>query len=77
MNAFSTGGGAVIWGRGADKKKTTRHRVVLLEQVMGIEPTSQAWEARILPMNYTRKCLFIITDHFGKIKRILDVEIFK
>ena len=20
---------------------------------MGIEPTSQAWEARILPMNYT------------------------
>ncbi len=21
---------------------------------MGIEPTSQAWEARILPMNYTR-----------------------
>ena len=22
---------------------------------MGIEPTSQAWEARILPMNYTRK----------------------
>ena len=22
---------------------------------MGIEPTSQAWEARILPMYYTRK----------------------
>ena len=22
---------------------------------MGIEPTSQAWEARILPMNYARK----------------------
>ena len=21
---------------------------------MGIEPTSQAWEARILPMNYAR-----------------------
>ncbi len=21
---------------------------------MGIEPTSQAWEARVLPMNYTR-----------------------
>ena len=27
---------------------------VSLERVMGIEPTSQAWEARILPMNYTR-----------------------
>ena len=25
----------------------------LLEQVKGIEPSSQAWEARILPMNYT------------------------
>ena len=22
---------------------------------MGIEPTSRAWEARILPMNYARK----------------------
>ncbi len=21
---------------------------------MGIEPTSQAWEARVLPLNYTR-----------------------
>jgi hypothetical protein len=25
-----------------------------LERVMGIEPTSQAWEARILPLNNTR-----------------------
>jgi hypothetical protein len=24
---------------------------------MGIEPTPQAWEARILPLNYTRKGL--------------------
>ena len=22
---------------------------------MGIEPTYQAWEARVLPLNYTRK----------------------
>ena len=29
-------------------------RPYYLERVMGIEPTSQAWEARILPMNYTR-----------------------
>ena len=28
--------------------------VIPLERVMGIEPTSQAWEARILQMNYTR-----------------------
>ena len=26
-----------------------------LERAMGIEPTSQAWEARILPMYYARK----------------------
>ena len=24
-----------------------------LERVKGVEPSSQAWEARILPMNYT------------------------
>ena len=24
-----------------------------LEQVMGVEPTSSAWEADVLPMNYT------------------------
>ena len=24
------------------------------ERVMGIEPTSQAWKARILPLNHTR-----------------------
>lgn len=26
-----------------------------IERVMGIGPTSQAWEARILPLYYTRK----------------------
>ncbi len=25
-----------------------------LERVKGIEPSSQAWEARILPLNHTR-----------------------
>ena len=25
-----------------------------MERAMGIEPTSRAWEARILPMNYAR-----------------------
>ena len=28
---------------------------VILERVMGIEPTSKAWEALVLPLNYTRK----------------------
>ena len=26
-----------------------------VERVMGIEPTYQAWEARVLPLNYTRE----------------------
>jgi hypothetical protein len=27
---------------------------------MGIEPTYQAWEARVLPLNYTRKASAIV-----------------
>ena len=27
---------------------------VILERVMGIEPTLEAWEAAVLPLNYTR-----------------------
>ncbi len=30
-------------------------RVSRLERVKGIEPSSQAWEARILPLNHTRR----------------------
>ena len=34
-------------------------RMVLLERVMGIEPTRPAWKAGILPLNYTRITLTI------------------
>ena len=27
----------------------------ILERVMGIEPTTSAWKAEVLPVNYTRK----------------------
>ncbi len=27
-----------------------------MERVMGIEPTLFAWEAKVLPLNYTRVC---------------------
>jgi hypothetical protein len=27
----------------------------MLERVMGIEPTLSAWEAEVLPLNYTRR----------------------
>ena len=26
-----------------------------MERVMGIEPTPEAWEASVLPLNYTRE----------------------
>ena len=29
-----------------------------MERVMGIEPTLPAWEAEVLPLNYTRKIIF-------------------
>ncbi len=39
---------------------------------MGIEPTSQAWEAGILPMNYTRIGIGIIAKLPGKINHFLS-----
>ena len=36
-----------------------KNNILRLERPMGIEPTSTAWEAVVLPMNYGRKCLFI------------------
>ena len=36
-----------------------------LERLMGVEPTYAAWEAAVLPMNYSRRNSRIITDHFG------------
>ena len=57
--------GAVSAGTGSDKIKgkrilrTKKHHlsdgaVFSLERAMGVEPTSKAWEAFILPMNYAR-----------------------
>jgi tRNA (guanine-N7-)-methyltransferase len=31
---------------------------IALERVMGIEPTLLAWEAKVLPLNYTRKTVY-------------------
>ena len=33
-----------------------------VERVMGIEPTQSAWEADVLPLNYTRNDLFFIKN---------------
>ncbi len=33
-----------------------------VERVMGIEPTSSAWEAEVLPLNYTRYAAIVGPD---------------
>ena len=33
-----------------------------VERVKGIEPSSQAWEARILPLNHTRFATELVTN---------------
>ena len=48
-------------GEGALERNRLR-----LERVMGIEPTPEAWEAAVLPLNYTRsgaQSKRIIRDH--------------
>ena len=49
----------------------TEHRGMwVVERAKGIEPSSQAWEARILPMNYARiTCLFY--HSFTRISRVI------
>jgi hypothetical protein len=33
------------------------YRPQLMERVMGIEPTTSAWKAEVLPLNYTRNII--------------------
>ena len=37
-----------------------------VERIMGIEPTSTAWEAVVLPMNYIRKSYYTVLVYFTK-----------
>ena len=48
----------------------------MLERVMGIEPTYSAWEADVLPLNYTRCFLSIvrILQSIGEMSRLTVVE---
>ena len=43
---------------------TIRGGARILERVMGIEPTSSAWKAEVLPLNYTR-----LTQSFTTVNR--------
>ena len=43
-----------------------------MERVMGIEPTPSAWEAEVLPLNYTRvRASAVLGRGYGDSKRIL------
>ena len=45
-----------------------------MERVKGIEPSSQAWEARILPLNHTRAdASALVSRARPKRKKILGV----
>jgi hypothetical protein len=48
------------------------HPAQLVERVMGIGPTQPAWEAGILPLNYTRKRVAIISHSGEKINILFD-----
>ena len=47
-----------------------------MERVAGIEPASLAWEADVLPLNYTRKVIPIMNDFFGIVKRKTSVFLY-
>ena len=40
------------------KNRRMNRLLFCMEQVKGIEPSTQAWEARILPLNYTCRWIF-------------------
>ena len=45
-------------------KKGPEGPFLRLERVMGIEPTLFAWEAKVLPLNYTRVVHCLSVDDF-------------
>ena len=40
------------------------------QRVMGIEPTCPAWKAGVLPLNYTRICIYVTVKLFSRGDRI-------
>ena len=47
------------------KKYSLELKTELLERVMGIEPTLSAWEAEVLPLNYTRVSAHVYREVSG------------
>jgi hypothetical protein len=75
---------AIFQQRGKKDKKKRFWREALcflyqLERVMGIEPTHSAWEADILPLNYTRMkhSAIILAQSFFVGKYIIKIFCYK
>ena len=68
-------GGFPVWEQKKRGKRTIACPV--LEQVRGIEPPYAAWEAAVLPMNYTcmsfSSVILTIADSFRKFNRFLSL----
>ena len=47
-----------------------------LERVMGIEPTFEAWEAPVLPLNYTRDKRLIYRDSHHCVMGVLRTSLY-
>ena len=45
----------------ASWKTPMRPVSICMERMKGIEPSYQAWEARILPLNYTRMLYYLLS----------------
>ena len=46
--------GSYVNSKPLKAKKQPAMQAVFLERLMGVEPTYAAWEAAVLPMNYSR-----------------------
>ena len=45
-----------------------------MERVMGVEPTSSAWKAEVLPLNYTRLSNFFLLLQHSLYRRALKLS---
>ena len=45
------------------KEKVLSFEYLLMERMMGIEPTRSAWKAEVLPLNYIRLSVTLLLYH--------------
>jgi hypothetical protein len=47
-------------------RRIIRHSAGIMERVKGIEPSYAAWEAAVLPLNYTRMGRILTAERFER-----------